>query len=243
MNKIFLKGNIGHAPRISLTQDGREIATFSLATSSSWKDETGEWQTHTDWHRIIVFRESTVGWVKDLLQKGDTIYVEGKLTYRQKKDKYNHSRLMPYIVISDSGGKLEHIRKPGNVSSAVSHPSHIQEDKSRLLNPSPKEPEEPSLLENDLPNSCPEMSSHRHFSQGDHSQKVPFRGVPAQQTSFKGVLFEREHGTPEENSLKATSLRETPPREDLLNVKFLKESSHQENSAFTQPIHLEKEKN
>jgi single-strand DNA-binding protein len=150
MNKIFLKGNAGHAPRISLTQDGREIATFSLATSSSWKDETGEWQTHTDWHRIIVFRKSTVGWIKDLLQKGDTLYVEGKLTYRQKKDKYNHSRLMPYIVISDSGGKIEHIRsrKPGDLSSAVSQVHHTQEDEDRILNPSPKKHEEAFLLEN-----------------------------------------------------------------------------------------------
>lgn len=238
MNKIILKGNIGHAPRISLTQDGREIATFSLATSSSWKDETGEWQTHTDWHRIIVFRESTVGWIKDLLQKGDTIYVEGKLTYRQKKDKYNHSRLMPYIVISGSGGKLEHIRKPGNLSSAVSHTSHIQEDKDRLLNPSPKEPEEPSLLENDLPNSCPEMSSHRHFSQGDPSQKPPFnrvlfKRVLAQQASSQGVLSEKECESLEENSLEENS---------LIKVKFLKESSPQGNPPFTQPIHLEKEK-
>lgn len=240
MNKIFLKGNIGHAPRISLTQDGKEIATFSLATSSSWKDEAGEWQTHTDWHRIIVFRESTVGWIKDLLQKGDTIYVEGKLTYRQKKDKYNHSRLMPYIVISGSGGKLEHIRKPGNLSSAVSHPSHIQEDKDRLLNPSPKEPEETSLLENDLPNSCPEMSSHMHFSQGDISQRVPFKRVPAQQASSQGVprtLSEREFGNSEENSLEESSLRE-----DLLKVKFLKESPRQGNPPFIHHIHSEKEK-
>jgi len=220
MNKIFLKGNIGHTPRISLTQDGREIATFSLATSSSWKDETGEWQTHTDWHRIIVFRESAVGWIKDLLQKGDTIYVEGKLTYRQRKDKYNHSRLMPYIVISDSGGKIEHIRKPGNLSSAASYPSHIQEDKDRLLTPSPKEPEETSFLENDLPNSCLQTSSYIHSSQG----------VPR-------ALSEREFGNSEENSLRETSLRE-----DLLKVKFLKESSRQGNPPFIHHIHSEKEK-
>lgn len=230
MNKIFLKGNIGHAPRISLTQDGREIATFSLATSSSWKDETGEWQTHTDWHRIIVFRKSTVGWVKDLLQKGDTLYVEGKLTYRQKKDKYNHSRLMPYIVISDSGGKIEHIRsrKSGDLSPAVSQVHHTQEDEDRLLNPSPKEHEETLLLENDLPNSYLEMNSYTLSSQSDLSERIPFKRVPS-----KRAFSEKASESPEESSL----------REDLLKVKFLKESSHQGNSSFTQPIHLEKEKN
>lgn len=235
MNKIFLKGNIGHAPRISLTQDGREIATFSLATSSSWKDETGEWQTHTDWHRIIVFRKSTVGWVKDLLQKGDTLYVEGKLTYRQRKDKYNHSRLMPYIVISDSGGKIEHIRsrKSGDLSPAISQVNHIQENEDKHLNPSPKEHEETFLLENQFPSSYLETNSDTLSSQSDLSEKVPFKRVPS-----KRALSEKEPDNPKGNSLRENSLRK-----DLFQEHFLKKQTHQGNLPFIQPIHLEKEKN
>jgi single-strand DNA-binding protein len=110
LNKVILQGNIGRAPEIWTTQDGREIATFSLATNSSWKDSDGEWQTCTDWHKITVFRESTVRWIKDVLKKGDAVYVEGKLTYQHKTDKTHRARIIPHIVIFGYEGKVEHLR-------------------------------------------------------------------------------------------------------------------------------------
>jgi len=117
MNKIILKGKIGRAPKIALTQDGREFASFSLATSTSWKScprEGGEpeWQTSTDWHHIRVFRESTIGWIKDALCRGDIVYVEGKLTYRHWTDTYGQARLTPHIVVSGFEGKVEYLRSP-----------------------------------------------------------------------------------------------------------------------------------
>lgn len=110
LNKVILKGNIGRAPKTWLTQNGRKLATFFLATSASWKDDKGEWQTCTDWHRITVFREATVGWMKDVLKKGDPVYVEGKLTYQNWTDKYGQSRLTPHVVISGREGRLELLR-------------------------------------------------------------------------------------------------------------------------------------
>lgn len=110
LNKVILKGNVGHAPEIKLTQQGRQIATFSLATSFSWKDSDGEWQTHVDWHRIIVFRESTVKWIKDVLKKGDTVYVEGKLSYHPRTNKYNQKYFTPYIIIEGWQGQVVHLR-------------------------------------------------------------------------------------------------------------------------------------
>ncbi len=112
LNKVILQGNMGRNPRIDLTQDGREIATFSLATSTSWRDEFGEWQTCTEWHRIIVFRESTVKWIKGILKKGDSIYVEGKLTYQHWIDTYGQSRLTSYVVVSGNEGRLQYLRSP-----------------------------------------------------------------------------------------------------------------------------------
>ncbi|MBS0272305.1 MAG: single-stranded DNA-binding protein [Proteobacteria bacterium] len=110
LNKVILKGNIRQAPQVWIAQNGREIATFSLATSSSWKDMSGEWQTATEWHRVIVFRPSTVTWIKDVLKKGDTVYIEGKLAYQQWIDKYNRSRMTPQIVVSGRDGKIEYLR-------------------------------------------------------------------------------------------------------------------------------------
>ena len=109
-NKVILKGNVGRAPRVFLTQEGKEIVSFSLATKAYWKDESGEWQSTTDWHQITVFRESTVRWVKDVLKRGDHVSVEGKLTYQHWTDKYGQPRITSHVVVSDFGGKVEHFR-------------------------------------------------------------------------------------------------------------------------------------
>ena len=58
INKVILVGNLGQDPEIRSTQDGREIASFSVATSDSWKDKnTGEKKDKTEWHRIVIFRK------------------------------------------------------------------------------------------------------------------------------------------------------------------------------------------
>lgn len=112
MNKVILKGNIGRTPRFSLTQKGKEVAKFFLATSMSWKGKDSEWQTHTEWHRITVFKESTIRWLKDILKQGDTIYVEGKLSYHRWTDKYGQARGTPHIMITKHDGRVEFIRSP-----------------------------------------------------------------------------------------------------------------------------------
>ena len=40
VNKVILLGNVGNDPKINTTQDGKKIATFSLATSEKWKDKS-----------------------------------------------------------------------------------------------------------------------------------------------------------------------------------------------------------
>ncbi len=112
LNKIILMGNIGRAPEYAKTQAGKETARFFLATSTSWKAKDGEWHTHTDWHRVSVFKESTVRWMKDVLKQGTTVYIEGKLSYHCWTDKYGQARATPHIMITNRDGKLEFIRSP-----------------------------------------------------------------------------------------------------------------------------------
>ena len=132
LNRVTLHGNIGRAPSIALTQDGREIASFSVATTQNWKDESGELQSATDWHQITVFRESTIRWIKDIVKRGDPVCVEGKLTYQQWTDKYGQSRRTSHVVVAGREGRVECL-KP-----------QIQEQKQVSRNP---EPEEQQTLE------------------------------------------------------------------------------------------------
>lgn len=108
LNRVNLIGNLGHDPEIRTMQDGREIAILSLATHSSWKNGEGEWQKTTQWHRIIVYRPDLVLWVKESLKKGESLYVEGRLTYAEFEDKITQKkRKIAHVVISGREGQLK----------------------------------------------------------------------------------------------------------------------------------------
>jgi single-strand DNA-binding protein len=125
MNKVILIGNVSRAPKTHLTQHGKEFTTFFVETTHSWKSQTGEWESATDWHRVSVFRDSTVRWVKDIIKRGDHVSVEGKLTYQNWTDKYGQKRSTPHVVITKTEGKVEHFlsaatknrKQPSNLNS------------------------------------------------------------------------------------------------------------------------------
>jgi single-strand DNA-binding protein len=125
LNKIILIGNLGRDPEIQTTQDGRKIAKFSLATSPSWKArprenaETNDEYDQADWHRVVVFRDTTVRWIQDILKRGDTVYVEGRLTYYKWQDPQGHTHRISNIAVSGQHGRVQHLRskKPIDLSS------------------------------------------------------------------------------------------------------------------------------
>lgn len=128
LNKIILKGNIGRSPHFTTTQDNKEVGKFFLATTMSWKSEDGEWQSHTDWHRITVFKPSTLKWMKDVLKRGDMIYVEGKLSYHCWVDKYDQNRVTPHVMVTNRDGVIELIRSaPLASQKTTSEPTDEQD--------------------------------------------------------------------------------------------------------------------
>lgn len=112
LNQVILEGRLGRNPDIFMTQQGRQVAKFSLATSSTWKDEAGEWQTKTYWHTIVIHRASTIGWLNGVLKQGDLVRVEGRLTYHQWKDQHNQQRYTAQVSISEHYGKVEYANDP-----------------------------------------------------------------------------------------------------------------------------------
>ena len=87
ISKTILIGILGKAPTIGKTQNGKDYANFSLATSEKWKDENGEKQEKTSWHNISCW--GSLVKVCQYLDKGSKIYLEGKLEYSTYKNKEN----------------------------------------------------------------------------------------------------------------------------------------------------------
>lgn len=107
VNKVILVGNLGRDPEIRSTQDGREVANFTVATSDSWKDKnTGERKEKTEWHRIVVFNDKLVGIVKNYLKKGAKVYVEGQLQTRKWTDQSGVEKYSTEVVLQGFGGTL-----------------------------------------------------------------------------------------------------------------------------------------
>ena len=86
VNKVILVGHIGNKPEGRYTPSGISTATFSLATNESWIDNEKEKKEHTEWHNIVAWNK-LADFATEYLQKGQLIYIEGKLQTRTYKDK------------------------------------------------------------------------------------------------------------------------------------------------------------
>lgn len=107
VNKVILVGNLGRDPEIRSTQDGREVANFTVATSESWKDKnTGERKEKTEWHRVVVFNDKLVGVIKNYLKKGAKVYIEGQLQTRKWTDQAGQEKYTTEVVLQGFGSTL-----------------------------------------------------------------------------------------------------------------------------------------
>ncbi len=107
VNKVTLIGNVGRDPEIRSTQDGREIATVTLATSDSWKDKsTGERREKTEWHKVVIFSEGLVNIIKNYVKKGSKLYVEGSLQTRKWVDNAGAERYTTEVVLQNFNSSL-----------------------------------------------------------------------------------------------------------------------------------------
>ncbi|CAN0584821.1 unnamed protein product, partial [Ectocarpus sp. 12 AP-2014] len=107
LNKVTLIGNLGRDPEIRTTNDGKEIANFSLATSENWKDKaTGEKKDKTEWHRIVCFNEGLVKIIKEYVKKGTKLYIEGQLQTRKWLDNVNQERYTTEVVLQGYNAHL-----------------------------------------------------------------------------------------------------------------------------------------
>jgi single-strand DNA-binding protein len=107
INKVTLIGNVGRDPEIRSTQDGKEIASITIATSDSWKDKlSGERKERTEWHRIVIFAEGLVNIIKNYVKKGSKLYIEGSLQTRKWVDNSGVERYTTEIVLQNFNSVL-----------------------------------------------------------------------------------------------------------------------------------------
>ena len=101
VNKVILIGNLGKDPEIKHTQQGKPVATFSLATNERYKDKDGQWQDRTEWHNIVLW-ERLAEVAGEYLKKGGKVYIEGRIRTESWDDKQTgQKKYITKIIGSD----------------------------------------------------------------------------------------------------------------------------------------------
>ena len=107
LNRVELIGNVGKDPEIRSTQGGIKVASFSVATTETWKDrQTGERKERTEWHKVVVFNEGLVQIVERFMKKGSFVRVLGALQTRKWTDNAGQERYTTEIVLQKFRGEI-----------------------------------------------------------------------------------------------------------------------------------------
>jgi single-strand DNA-binding protein len=114
INKVILLGRLGADPEIRVSQDGKKIARFSLATSESWKDKsTNEKKEKTEWHKIVIFSSGLAEISEKYLKKGSLIYIEGQISSRKYTDQSGLEKYITEIVLQGYNCQLTMVDNRG----------------------------------------------------------------------------------------------------------------------------------
>ncbi len=105
MNKAIILGNLGSDPDIRATQKGDKVANLSVATTERWKDQSGQRQEKSEWHRVVIFGKIAEV-AERYLRKGSKVIIEGKLQTNKWQDNNGNDRYTTEIVVSGFGGNL-----------------------------------------------------------------------------------------------------------------------------------------
>ncbi len=118
VNKVILVGNLGKAPEIRRTQDGRPIANLSVATSEQWRDKaTGERKEKTEWHRVVIFSEGLAKVAEQYLKKGAKVYIEGQLQTRKWTDQAGVEKYSTEVVLQGFNSNLTMLDSRGGAGA------------------------------------------------------------------------------------------------------------------------------
>ena len=105
-NSVQLIGRLGKDPEVKTFGDKKK-ASFSIATSDSYKNAKGEKVEDTQWHNVIIWGK-LADVAEKYLKKGQEVAVEGKLMHRDYETDKGEKRYITEINVNDLvmlGGK------------------------------------------------------------------------------------------------------------------------------------------
>lgn len=136
VNKVILLGHLGKDPEIRVIESGKKVASFTLATTETYKDKNGQKVENTEWHNVV-FWGPVVDVFEKYVKKGTQIYIEGKLRTRSYDSKEGVKKYITEILgdnmtLLGGGSKSEPNQQNGNYSAANTEKS-VAEDSGKSV--------------------------------------------------------------------------------------------------------------
>jgi len=98
LNKVELVGYAGRDAEVKEIKKGINLASFSLATSESYRDKNGDWVSNTSWHNIVMWNDVAKK-AGEEIKKGSKVSLSGKLNYRTYETKTGEKRYVAEIIV------------------------------------------------------------------------------------------------------------------------------------------------
>jgi len=128
LNKVMLIGHLGDEVKMHYFEGGGCVGRFPLATNETYTNkQTNERITNTEWHNVVV-RNKAAEICEKYLNKGDRIYVEGRIKTRKWQDENGHDRFSTEIQCSDFKFLTTKSESEGNASNQQASQKHNVND-------------------------------------------------------------------------------------------------------------------
>lgn len=99
-NKVYLLGRLSKDVELRNTTSGKSVASCSIATSKTWKDENGNKQEKTEFTNLVIWKGAEV--FSQYLSKGSKVFIEGELATRSWEDKNTgQKRYTTEVIVND----------------------------------------------------------------------------------------------------------------------------------------------
>lgn len=119
LNKVQIIGRLTRDPEIRTTPGGQNVASFSVATSFNWTDQSGQKKEQTEFHNVIAWRKLS-DIVGQYLKKGSQVYIEGRLTTRSWDDKTSGQKKYRTEIVTEN---MIMLGRPGQGTAAAGSPA------------------------------------------------------------------------------------------------------------------------
>jgi single-strand DNA-binding protein len=126
VNNVEIQGYLGADPEFRQLQNGGIVANLSLSTSSSYKDDQGNWHDRTEWHRVSAFGNNAKRLQNAEAGKGELVRVKGNLTTRKWQDQDGNDRYTTEVKVGGYGSELTVIRTKASPKGKIEESTENQ---------------------------------------------------------------------------------------------------------------------